>query len=634
MGISLDQYRGAIGSYNCVKFTSVPASSVYSHLVFASCINILLSVVLLLLRLSNDIELNPGPTTKNISICQINIRGLRSNFSNLLSSVSNLYDIICIQETMLSNKVNIDSLKICGYQTPFRRDRDQNGGGLIVYLSNNIKGKRRLDLESSNSETLWIELKIKGLTLLLCNCYRPPSSGVEFWDSFQCQLDKAKRGPIKNILVAGDLNADASTATGRYFLSFVQQNHLCAHVQQPTRITATSSTCLDQIISNIPYLFNNVVIKPPIGSTDHCTVIGQFRIDTVKRECYQRKVWYYNKADFNYFRSELSKYDWELCFSSGNPDIVCLEWTRVFLEIANKCIPNKVVTIRPNDVPWYNSHLRRLRKLRDRSHTAAKKKNTNRLWEIYRQQRNKYNNELHHAEEAYYNSMAETLSCSDTPPKTWWRTVKHFLGKNSDSDLPPIDDGETIHYSNREKAEAFNKFFVSNTTLNCSNAVLPNSPHRVSTRIANITATEQDVFDIIKSININKATGPDGISPVMLREAGLTIVKPLTKLINLSLSTAVFPDSWKLAHVLPLYKKNDKSEVNNYRPISLLSCVSKIAERVVFKYTFNHLRDNDLLSHFQSGFIPGDSTINQLINIYHMLCDALDKKKEVRIVFL
>ena len=160
MGISLEQYRGAIGSYNCVKYTSVPSNSI--HYYFATLIgvsNLLIAIMILLLRLSNDIELNPGPDRKNIRVCQINIRGLHANFSNLQTSVSNLYDIICIQETMLSNNVNDDNLKIPGYKKNLRRDRDQNGGGLIIYLSNNIRAKRRPDLESSNNETMWVEMK-------------------------------------------------------------------------------------------------------------------------------------------------------------------------------------------------------------------------------------------------------------------------------------------------------------------------------------------------------------------------------------------------------------------------------------------------------------------------------------------
>ena len=90
---------------------------------------------------------------------------------------------------------------------------------------------------------------------------------------------------------------------------------------------------------------------------------------------------------------------------------------------------------------------------------------------------------------------------------------------------------------------------------------------------------------------------------------------------------------WKLANVLPLFKKGDVTELNNYRPVSLLPCVSKILERIVFKNLFNYIRDNKLISPHQSGFQPGDSTTNQLSYLYHVFAKALDTKKDVRVVF-
>lgn len=84
---------------------------------------------------------------------------------------------------------------------------------------------------------------------------------------------------------------------------------------------------------------------------------------------------------------------------------------------------------------------------------------------------------------------------------------------------------------------------------------------------------------------------------------------------------------------MPLHKKDARNIFNNYRPISLLSVVGKIFERVIFKHVLNYFRDNFLISIFLSGFTPGDSTVNQLTDLYHTLCDAIDKKKEVRIVF-
>jgi hypothetical protein len=78
----------------------------------------------------------------------------------------------------------------------------------------------------------------------------------------------------------------------------------------------------------------------------------------------------------------------------------------------------------------------------------------------------------------------------------------------------------------------------------------------------------------------------------------------------MTLSPQKYPRSWKIAHVIPLFKNGDKSLPLNYRPVSLLSCVSKIFEKIVFKNIFNHLHKNKLLCKFQSGFIPGLSTLD------------------------
>lgn len=93
------------------------------------------------------------------------------------------------------------------------------------------------------------------------------------------------------------------------------------------------------------------------------------------------------------------------------------------------------------------------------------------------------------------------------------------------------------------------------------------------------------------------------------------------------------PSLWKLANVTPILKKDDPSNVSNYRPISLLSTIGKVLEKLIHKYVFNFFHEHEVLTTLQSGFVPGDSTVNQLVDIYNTFCKALDDGKEVRAVF-
>ena len=93
------------------------------------------------------------------------------------------------------------------------------------------------------------------------------------------------------------------------------------------------------------------------------------------------------------------------------------------------------------------------------------------------------------------------------------------------------------------------------------------------------------------------------------------------------------PSLWKQANVTPVFKKNEPSDISNYRPISLLNTIGKVLEKIVHKYVYNFLSKHQVITTLQSGFIPGDSTVNQLVDIYNTFCRALDDGKEVRAIF-
>ena len=87
-----------------------------------------------------------------------------------------------------------------------------------------------------------------------------------------------------------------------------------------------------------------------------------------------------------------------------------------------------------------------------------------------------------------------------------------------------------------------------------------------------------------------------------------------------------------MANVTPIHEKDDPTEVSNYSPISLLSTIGKVLEKIVHKNVFNFFREHEVIT-LQSGFIPGDSTVNQLVDVYNTFCKALDEGKEVRVIF-
>ena len=124
------------------------------------------------------------------------------------------------------------------------------------------------------------------------------------------------------------------------------------------------------------------------------------------------------------------------------------------------------------------------------------------------------------------------------------------------------------------------KYFCEQSSVHDSHANLP--PHaQPINNLNNITITEENVSDILKTLDTSKASGSDFVSPGLLKEGKQSLARHLATLFNNSLQSSIFPGSWKLANIIPVFKKGDKSETSNYRPISLLSCIGKVFERCV-----------------------------------------------------
>jgi hypothetical protein len=222
---------------------------------------------------------------------------------------------------------------------------------------------------------------------------------------------------------------------------------------------------------------------------------------------------------------------------------------------------------------------------------------------------------IHTAKRNHIKKLADSLTSDNTIQKDWWRVIKSFISPTEKQIIPALTcpDSNRLIFDNKSKSVILNKFFCSQSSLDNSNKETPEDFYVQPVRtLTSITVTPQDVEDAINTLNINKASGPDEISNRLLCETASVTKYPLCSLFNHSLRCCKVPQSWKDANVCPIFKKGDPSMPNNYRPISLLCCMEKVFERILFKYIFTFLHENDFISPLQSGFKPGDSTMNQL----------------------
>ena len=299
-----------------------------------------------------------------------------------------------------------------------------------------------------------------------------------------------------------------------------------------------------------------------------------------------------------------------------------------------ECIPNRLTRIRPGEPYWINSGIKCLIRKRKRAYKKAKGSGLQNHWNKFRKLRNKIIKLIREAKESHKNNIATKLKTASLSSKDWWRTLKSVISPGSKHSLPPLDHNGKSITDDTDKTKILNNFFRDQTLINDDGVVLPDvNPYNVQSQLNSLEITPEEVQTVLKSLPVGKAAGPDGISNRVLRELSNELSNPFCRLFNFSLQTGVFPDNWKLSNVTPIDKGGDRSSPSNYRPVSLLCNPEKLFERVVFKHLHNHLNDNHILTPLQSGFIPGDSTTNQLTYLYNFFAQALDSGKEVRVVF-
>ena len=529
--------------------------------IYKSIYNIEVSIIVwLLLLLSGDIELNPGPDIipeHSVSILHCNIRSIRNKLDYIIDNFCD-FECLCFTETHLDDNVDNSQISLTSdYGIPYRKDRTNHGGGILVYVNNNLIHKRRPDLEVFWTESLWVEIKINKRQFLLGTFYSPKPQDQLFFDAFNRNIEKAME-LSQNLVIVGDLNEDLLNDNFRNLRDTLLVNSLRNIISVPTR----GNALLDPImVTDDLTAYDSGVLPNPNEISDHLATYIVLPHDYSVSSTYIRRVWYYKRADFTKLEENIRSFDWG-CLSDGTINEICAFFTNKFMNFVNECIPHKDVVIRPDDKPWYDSEIRKFSRKRDRQKSKAAKTSSQNDWNKYKNLRNKVNNLKKHAKETFNNNLEfSLLSSFSNNKKDFWKIVKHFTSKkDSVSSIPPLyttDDSGTQkwHVTDEEKAECLNSYFASVSSIDDTNAVLPPLIEHTDQVLEHITVTEEEINDVIINLDPNKASGPDLISNKMIKYVTKAIVKPLCILFNRSLREGIFPDIWKFGNLVPLLKK-------------------------------------------------------------------------------
>ena len=594
-----------------------------------------------LLLLSGDIERNPGPdlnaTESCFSILHQNIRSIRNKLDYINDFFSD-YDVLCFTETRLNIDIPDESLTLEHFDCMFRKDNSSFSGGFLVYTSSKFLPKRLLDLEAYLPESLCIEIKDRTQRFIICTVYRPPIYRIEFWERLNIFIEKALDLNNKVVLV-GDINEDQLNISNHKFRDILHLNSMSNLITDATRVTQTTRTLIDPIaISENITSLNAGIFETLNHISDHYATYVFIKNNFIENTPFKRQVFNYKRADFVLLNSLIINHDWSF-LQNGTLDQSVTQFNSKLLELVKRCIPTTLVTIRPNDKPWYNSEIRKTSRQRDRQKRKALNSGRTSDWAKYKSFRNKVNNMKKHAKETFFNTLEFNIrDLNANNPRLYWKTVKLLIKENSSSgNISTLTDPlnpDISHTSDQEKANVLNNFFTSISTIDDQNVQLPILMPKTHSTISNIRITENEVSEVLTNLQTNKATGPDEISQKILKETSNTLCNPLCTIFNRSIQEGKYPTLWKIANVMPLFKKGDKRQVSNYRPISLISCVGKVLERIVFKHLYNFLHTNDLIYKNQSGFLPGHSTVYQLIDIYNQICKSFDDRYSTCMVFL
>jgi len=568
-----------------------------------------------------------------LSILSANVRGLQTNLGDLTHSfvLPLSPDIIATVETFLNHTVPDNFGRMSGYTKWHRKDR-ANGtfGGIAVCFRTGLHVQPLQVEMPDHLELLFFKFWTNPQEAsLLCVCYRPQWQGPEPLIFLQNHLDYLlHQHSTKNIIIVGDLN---QYLVARSFEDLLDTFGLVNHVDFPTH---TSGSSLDPVITDLPDGAVTCHSVGTVGSSDHYAILTWLNIRAMREEAFTRTVWHWGRSNWQGLRDALNETEWNNILA-GDVDDQAQALTRHLVTLQSDFVPHEDYKARPMDQPWFGPHCR----------AAADNKSS--AWVRYKRNPTSLNKQLHAAACSrmkrtqkwailrWKEDLRARLIGQSVGSKTWWSCIKQHQGFAPDDGIPPLDkpDG-SVATSSQEKAELLASYFACKMTVPEPNVPPPRLPPQTQSRLHNVSITGQEVKRELKDLDVTKAVGPDKISPHTLVQCADQLATPLAVLFQTCMVQKTWPKLWKTANVVAIHKKLSKTSPMNYRPISLLSILAKVYERILVKKMTSFFDEHHLISNRQFGFRSQRSASDLLLQLTTAWQNSLDVGNETFVIAL
>ena len=520
--------------------------------------------------------------------------------------------------------------------------------GLGIYVRDSLPASRELNLESSDESYICLRLSLLQSTSYLFFVYRSPSSqSCSVVNSISENIDKALlTHPSANIFVFGDFNihhagwlpfSHTTSLSGINTYNFAVSHSLTQLIDSPTRIPDRADqepSLLDLFLSSNPDICKTST-SGPLGNSDHSVVNVAIDFNTFSSRDppIHRKLFSYHRGDWDNFRDLIRDLPLDYIFHLDTEK--CAEEISSWLQVGiDAYIPSRKYQVKPHSTPWFSPAIAAAISHRNHFYHRYQRCSSEDNKSLFTRARNDCKKIIEEAKRSYQNQVHDRLVSESVGSRDFWRIYRSFSNKGK-SLIPPLFNGPEVLTSAASKAELLAKQFSCNSTLDDTGHVLPEIQPKTDVNLSSLHITPEMVADVIKFLDSSKATGPDEIPVIVLQKCSPELSPILCRLFRKCIEESCCPSCWKQASVVPVFKNSgERSDPRNYRPISLLSIISKVFESLINSALTRHLESLHLFSDHQYGFRSGRSSADALTVLSERVYRSLNACGETRAIAL